>query len=220
MRLKRSGLGEIFDPASKAGRWRDSGGAVKELENVSREKEIDVSSKMRELRRSKGLSVKTLSELSGVSAGMISQIENGKVVPTIAIMWKLTQALEVGIGYFFDEGPSLPFNPVVRKNQAKKLLIGESKREYELLTPDLNRKIEFLKITLDENSSSSDGLVRHEGEECGYVIQGTLRVIIKECEFILEEGDSIAFDSSMPHRYQNAGKGKCISIWAMTPPSF
>lgn len=194
--------------------------AVKKMEGTHREKEIDVSLKMRELRKNKGLSVKKLSELSGVSPGMISQIENGKVVPTIAIMWKLTQALETGIGYFFDEGPSLPFNPVVRKNQTKKLLIGNNKREYELLTPDLNRKIEFLKITLEENSSSSDGLVQHKGEECGYVIQGRLRVIIGDKEFILEEGDSIAFESTLPHRFQNVGKGKCISIWAMTPPSF
>lgn len=190
------------------------------MESIHREKEIDVSLKIRQLRKDKGLSVKKLSEISGVSPGMISQIENGKVIPTIAIMWKLTQALETGIGYFFDERESLPFNPVVRKDQTKKLLIGNNKREYELLTPDLNRKIEFLKITLEENSSSSDGLVRHEGEECGYVIQGTLRVFIEDQEFILEEGDSVAFESTRPHRFQNIGKGKCISIWAMTPPSF
>lgn len=184
------------------------------------DKGIDIGFKIRELRKNKGLSVKKLGEKSGVSPGMISQIENGKVVPSIAIMWKLTKALETGIGYFFDESPALPFNPVVRKNQTKKLLIGNDKREYELLTPDLNRKIEFLKITLEENSSSSDELIQHEGEECGYVIEGTLKVIIQEKEFLLQEGDSIAFDSSLPHRYQNAGKGKCISIWAMTPPSF
>lgn len=182
--------------------------------------EINISSKIKDLRKQKGLSIAKLASIAGISPGMISQIENGKVIPSIAVMWKLTQALDVSIGYFFDEKEVLPFNPVVKKEARKKLLIGKNKREYELLTSDLNRKIEFLKITLEENSSSSDGFVQHEGEECGYVLKGTLTVYIKEQKFILEEGDSIGFDSTLPHRYHNAGKGQCISIWAMTPPSF
>lgn len=91
---------------------------------------------------------------------------------------------------------------------------------YELLSPDLNRKIEFLYITIKPGDYSSKDLVTHEGEECGIVIKGRLMVKMKDKEYILEEGDSIYFDSTIPHKYINIGDEECISIWAMTPPSF
>ncbi|MEY8304337.1 cupin domain-containing protein [Anaerosalibacter bizertensis] len=89
-----------------------------------------------------------------------------------------------------------------------------------MLTPDLNRKIEFLYITINPGDSSRAGLISHEGEECGIVIKGKLMVKTEYEEYILEEGDSIYLDSTVGHRYINLGEEECISIWAMTPPSF
>ena len=62
---------------------------------------IDVGLKIRNLRKSKNLSIANLSEYTGLSAGLISQIERNKVVPSIKVMWKIAKELNVNIGYFF-----------------------------------------------------------------------------------------------------------------------
>lgn len=182
--------------------------------------DIDVGSKIKTIRKKMKMSIATLATQSGISAGMISQIENRKVVPSITVMWKIAKTLGVNIGYFFDETVEQLPNPVVRKDERKKILIGKSKCLYEMLTPDLNRKIEYLRITLDGQSEKTSDFLNHEGEECGYVIQGVLKVHLQDTVYDLYEGDSISFNSSIPHYFENAGEGKCISIWAMTPPSF
>lgn len=182
--------------------------------------DIDVGSKIKTIRKKKNMSIASLASQSGISAGMISQIENRKVVPSITVMWKIAKTLGVNIGYFFDETIDQLPNPVVRKDERKKILIGKSKCLYEMLTPDLNRKIEYLLITLEAKSEKTRDFVNHEGEECGYVIQGVLKVHLQDTVYDLYEGDSISFNSNIPHYFENAGEGKCISIWAMTPPSF
>lgn len=182
--------------------------------------EINIGEKIKKLRKEKGMSITELAEQSQLSPGLISQIERNIVTPTIVSLWKIAQSLQVSIGYFFDEDiKDLP-NPVVKKNNRKKMIISNNSAIYELLSPDLNRKIEFLYITLKAGDYSSKDFVTHEGEECGIVIKGRLMVKMKDKEYILEEGDSIYFDSTIPHRYINVGDEECISIWAMTPPSF
>lgn len=182
--------------------------------------DIDVGSKIKSIRKKMKMSIAALANQSGISAGMISQIENRKVVPSITVMWKIAKTLGVNIGYFFDETVDHLPNPVIRKDERKKILIGKSKCVYEMLTPDLNRKIEYLLITLEGQSEKTSDFVNHEGEECGYVIEGTLKVHLQDKVYVLYEGDSISFSSTIPHYFENAGEGKCVSIWAMTPPSF
>jgi transcriptional regulator with XRE-family HTH domain len=182
--------------------------------------EIDIGPKIRDLRKKHNLSIKSLAEITDLSTGLISQIERDLVIPSVVVLFKIAKALDVSIGYFFDEDEAYVASPVVRKAERKKIVIDKSNALYELLTPDLNRQIEFLRIVLKGGDSNMDELVSHAGEECGIVLQGTLKIKFKDAEYILEEGDSIAFDCSKPHRYINIGKGECVSIWAMTPPSF
>lgn len=166
------------------------------------------------------MSIVELSNKSGLSTGMISQIERELACPSVDSLWRIAQSLNVSIGYFFNEQSSITKNPVVRKNERKSIQISPSNHLYELLCPDLNKKIEFMHITLEPGISNVDKLITHEGEECGIVITGTLLVKYNEEEYILNEGDSIYLDSTLPHRYINIGATTCISIWAMTPPSF
>ena len=184
------------------------------------EMDIDLGKKIRELRLKAGLTIKELAEKSEVSTGLISQIERNIVVPSVTVLYKVAKSLNVNIGYFFDEHLVVRTNPVVRKNERKRLVIDGVNGIYELLSPDLQRNIEFLYIVLKCDEASKDGLLAHEGEECGYVIKGQLLVKLGADEHYLGEGDAISFDSSIPHRYVNVGDKECISIWAMTPPSF
>ncbi|MBF4695412.1 cupin domain-containing protein [Fusibacter ferrireducens] len=181
---------------------------------------IDVGKKIKELRKSMALTIANLAEKSEISASMISQIENGKVVPTVIVMWKIANALNVSVGYFFDEGEGTLRNPVVKKDERKKMIIGKSSRTYEMLTPDQQGKIEFLMITIRADEEKARDFVTHEGEECGYVLKGKMKITVGDQTFLMGEGDSITFQSTIPHKYDNVGEEDCVSIWAMTPPSF
>ncbi|MBT9174151.1 MAG: HTH-type transcriptional regulator PuuR [Syntrophomonadaceae bacterium] len=124
--------------------------------------------------------------------------------------------------YFFSE-PEVSKAIVVRAEDQRKLSIPSLQgmgAVYHLLSHDLNRKIEFIKITMEPRIEEEGGLVTHQGEECGYVVSGTLVVRIQGETHVLNAGDSIYYDSSLPHRFFNPGKATCISVWAMTPPTF
>jgi transcriptional regulator with XRE-family HTH domain/mannose-6-phosphate isomerase-like protein (cupin superfamily) len=107
---------------------------------------------------------------------------------------------------------------VVRRHQRKKVIMPWG-ADYEMLTPDMQRRIEFIAITYPVNGGSGD-LYSHEGEECGVVVEGRFRGIVGDEEFVLEVGDSIYYASSIPHRWENAGDVEAKAIWAITPPSF
>lgn len=181
---------------------------------------VQIGDKVKSLRKSLGMSIVELSAKSGLSTGMISQIERELACPSVDSLWRIAQSLNVSIGYFFNENSLINKNPVVRKSERKALKMSPSNHLYELLCPDLNQKIEFMHITLEPGNSNVDKLITHEGEECGIVIKGTLLVKYNEEEYVLNEGDSIYLDSTLPHRYVNIGEDTCISVWAMTPPTF
>lgn len=181
---------------------------------------IDIGQKIRDLRKEKHMNISSLAEEAGVSPGLISQVERNMVTPSIVSLWKIAQSLDVSVGYFFDEEVKPIANPVVTKKTRKRLSVSNNNAIYELLSADLNRKIEFLYITLKAGDSTTKDFVTHEGEECGIVIRGRLLIKMEDREYLLEEGDSIYFDSTIPHRYVNVGEEICESIWAMTPPSF
>jgi quercetin dioxygenase-like cupin family protein len=109
---------------------------------------------------------------------------------------------------------------VVRKNERRKIALPQSNLVYEMLSPDMNRQIEFLLVRLAPGQCSSQEQLSHTGEECGLVLQGRLIVRWGDKKFELTEGDSIYFASNIPHRYLNPGNEESVSVWAMTPPSF
>ena len=179
---------------------------------------MGLGDKIRSLRLKQKISIEQLSAMSGLSKGLISQIERDITGPSVASLWKISKALNVTMNHFFDEYDN--FNQVVRKDERKKIMMKNGNRTYELLCPNLKNQLEMLWIDIEPNDSSSEELISHEGEECGVVIKGTLRVLSGENVYDLNEGDSIYLDSTIPHRYVNVGTELAVSVWAMTPPSF
>ncbi len=182
--------------------------------------DINIGEKIKKLRKERKMNISDLAKAAELSSGSISQIERNMVTPSIVSLWKIAQSLNVSVGYFFEENEKKNISPVVKKNNRRRILISNNNAVYELLSADLNRKIEFLYITIKPGDYSSKDFVTHEGEECGLVIKGRLMVKMENEEYILEEGDSIYFDSNIPHRYVNVGEETCESVWAMTPPKF
>ncbi len=179
---------------------------------------MELGDKIRSLRLKQKISIEQLSSLTGLSKGLISQIERDITGPSVASLWKISKALNVTMNYFFDEYDD--FNQVVKKDERKKIMMKNGDRTYELLCPNLKNQIEMLWIEIEPNDSNSDELISHEGEECGVVLKGALRVLSGDKIYDLEQGDSIYLDSTIPHRYINMGNIKSVSVWAMVPPSF
>jgi|SRR5579875_980923 len=175
--------------------------------------------KLREIRQLRGLTIKELADQCEVSQSLISQVERGKVTPTLTVFWRLCQALDIPMHHFFESQQNE--NMVVRKNRRKIIQIPESNVKYQLLSPNLRGQLELLLVEIEPGTAHDvEGMVTHAGEECGFVLEGELIVRLGHQEIHLYEGDSISFPSSTPHRFMNPGKTISRSIWAMTPPTF
>ncbi len=183
-------------------------------------KELEIGSRLRRLRKDKGLSIAVLAEKSGVSTGLISQIERELVVPSAVSLYRIGKALDTDIGYFF-ASPETPEFGLQRGGSHKTIITNNGARRYELLVPDMpERRLDMVKITLRPGEVYSRDCVSHDGEECGYVLSGALTVLLDGREYLLKPGDSYYFASTIPHKYLNAGAEECVSIWGMTPKFF
>lgn len=183
---------------------------------------MKIGKTIREFRLARNMSIKELSKKTNLTSSLISQVERNLISPSLNSLTKISGALRVPIVSFFTEATLKPC-PITRKKQRKKTVIFSSSHViYQLLSPDPDRKIEFLSVEIEpeEDENDENELITHSGEECGYVIKGELEVRLGKERYCLKEGDSIYFQSRIPHRFKNTGKGKVISIWAMTPPSF
>lgn len=175
--------------------------------------------RIRHYRTLKNMTGQKLASKVGVSRSLISQIEQDTANPSIDTLRKITHALDISIVLLFEE-PSPTNGIVVTKNKRKMLKVPESSLVYELLTPDLNRRIEFLWIEIEPGKQVEPVAFSHEGEECAVILEGQLSLHINDVEYLLNEGDSISFDSSQPHSIANLGSKKVVLVTAITPPSF
>lgn len=173
---------------------------------------------IKDKRLSLNLNISDVAEKSQLSKSLISQVERGKVVPSVVNVVKIADALGCTIAEFFTEEDDV-FS--IKKEASRNIVfVDEGHKKYEFLAPIHGRKIESILITLDKSWNPDNNLVTHEGEEAGYILDGSMVVNLNGERHILHKGDSIYFSSTTPHMYESYDDEKCISIWAMTPPSW
>jgi quercetin dioxygenase-like cupin family protein len=110
-------------------------------------------------------------------------------------------------------------SPVVRKENRKFLSPGPGVRYY-LLTPNLAGPLELIYNEYDPGAGTGPESYTHPGVESGLILSGELEVRINSEVYVLKEGDSITFNSSIPHSKRNVSDVMCTCIWANTPPWF
>ncbi len=195
----------------------------------------NLGKKIKILRIQKGMTQHEISKRSKVSKSQLSQIERNISVPTVTKLQAITNALDVTISSLLQESKNSKENThlnnqnkisnnkskrieIVRKEGRKKLLTpwGAS---YEMLCPDLQRQIEFIILNYPVGVKVEEPYV-HEGEECGIVLEGTFKGTFGDEEIILEPGDSICYNSSIPHQWETIGNVDVKAIWVITPPTF
>lgn len=187
--------------------------------------------RLREARRARGLSLRRLAVMVGVSPSLISQVETGRAKPSVNTLYALANELGISLDtlLFMDtQRPSeavqtdlaepieitLPHDPVQRATSRSSIRLG-SGVVWERLTTESIRNVDFLHVTYEVGGESSpaEAFQRHSGQEWGYVLSGTLAVRIGFDEFVLHEGDAISFDSATPHRLYNPGDVPARAVW-------
>src|SRR2546426_10444827 len=188
---------------------------------------LELGQAIRALRVERGLTLKAVARIAGVSQSLISQVERGLASPSINTLRRIAGALDVPIAALFlggdmsdDESDRGGRRLVVRQHERKGLHVPRSKVVYELLTPDLNRKIEFIWIEYEPGAITHPEPMSHPGEENAVCLEGSVVVTIDRQEFVLTEGDSISFDSGRPHQVENRSNRRAVLVSAITPPAF
>lgn len=182
-----------------------------------------IGKKIRFYRKSQGLKIKELAEMTNLTSSMLSQIERGLANPSINTLSSLSQALNVAVFQFFIEESSNSENLIVTPENRIKIIppkVDETGVTYELLVPNLNGSIEFTILTLQPGCQSNITLTSHIGEEVNYLLSGTLKLYYKDKIYYLNEGDSIRIPKNTPHMWCNISDKEAKLIFASTPTSF
>jgi transcriptional regulator with XRE-family HTH domain len=179
-----------------------------------------VGQKLRWRRKIRGLSLQRVAERSGISIGLLSEIERGLATPSPQTLKQVCRALEMPMAWLFDGEPQdgAEQSPIVRLGTRRRLDFGGKGMSKELMTPDSVPGIQMMRIVLHPGGGSGAlGSDAPEGAKCGTVLAGTFGLAIEGHDYELAAGDSFAFDARAPHRFWCIGDTACEVLWVVTP---
>jgi quercetin dioxygenase-like cupin family protein len=152
---------------------------------------------------------------------MLSDIERGKVNPSVATMFRVASALGVPPHTFFPAPSEAPENESSR-GKSRRVVLRPSQRPelpltggitWQRLTPRSEGPVEFIEMRYEPGAASGDAPHHHPGREMGLVLEGELTLELGPAQYVLRAGDSIAFDSTTPHRLANRGPDVLRLAW-------
>lgn len=183
----------------------------------------DLGNKLRQLRLKKKIALVDLGKHTGLSASMISQLENGKLVPTLPTLARIAMVFDVGLDYFFTDKRRKRLFSVVRANERMQFPERTDSPTpgyfFECLAfsaQDKSLQAYLAEFPLRSPNEATEHM--HEGAEFFHVIEGTVAIRYQDEEYIMDSGDSVYFDSSAPHSYRGVGTQTAKAIVITTPP--
>ncbi|HID28711.1 MAG TPA: XRE family transcriptional regulator [Desulfobacterales bacterium] len=190
-------------------------GTRHEVEGVGRP--TSVGRRVHTVRKEKGLSVEDVAQRTGLSAEYLVRIETNEVSPPLGALIRVSKALDMKLGRFISTGDVKPFT-VVRKDQRRVVSRYTSAQgdqygyTYESLAADKkDRHMEPFMVTLVPSKARKE-LSTHAGQEFIYVLEGATEVILKDYTEVLYPGDSIYYDSTVPHLVRCYGDKEAVIL--------
>jgi transcriptional regulator with XRE-family HTH domain len=181
--------------------------------------EVDVGERLQALRRFRRLTLRVLAERSGLSESFLSQVERGRSSASIASLRRIADALGVSMADLF-EPDGLPGPRVLRRDERPALSFGILGKKL-LLTPKPLHHLEVFAGELEVGGSTGAEPYAHgDSEELFVVLSGSVQLELGGERFELEQGDSIDYRSSTPHRVSNTGQDLAEVMWIISPPSY
>ena len=168
--------------------------------------------KVKNMREARNLSLEELAERANLKVDGIKKIENGELIPGLTPLIKIARALGVRLGTFLDDQQNI--GPVITKKDEKKGITRFSDKDnpvhsdldfYSLAQNKSGRHMEPFMIDIYPSSENDFKLSSHEGEEFIYVMKGAVEIIYGKDTYILNEGESIYYDSIVQHHVHSHG---------------
>lgn len=179
---------------------------------------MDIGHRMKELRILYGLTQQELADRLELSKGFISQLERNLTTPSIGTLLDIIQCLGITPAEFFTEDE--PEQLVFTNEEYFEKVCEERDSCVEWLIPNAqSNRMEPVRLTLHPGGRS-DIYLPHEGEEFGYVLKGTIRIIYGSKTHTARQGEAFYLKSNKKHYIENTGKKDAVLIWVTTPPSF
>jgi transcriptional regulator with XRE-family HTH domain len=169
---------------------------------------VNVGERIRQLRLGLGLSVRSLAVQTGFSPSLISQVENGLVMPSIGSLERIAMALGVSLGKFFAESEVSALG-LVRAHARQKLSSTWSPVSIEALAPlDGSGQIEPIMLTMAPGGRSGKYPAARGGEKFALIVEGEVTLTLGDAVHVLRQGDAITFIPTVPdYQWENTGAG-------------
>ena len=203
---------------------------------------LELGKRIRKERQQRQWTLEQFSEKTGLSKSFLSQIERGNTEPSITSLKKIAAQFGYSVVNLFPNGQGTEENwgyndrqaglqtnndlyvkdvAVVRAAKRKRIALPGSNVVYDLLTPDMKRKLEVMYMRVSRGKSSGEEpMLDSPGEKLCIVMKGVLELCVGEEVFRLEQGDSLYYPAHLPHSWQAIDGDSIEVIWILTPPSF
>jgi len=180
--------------------------------------DVAVGQRIRDLRRTRTMSLEAVAARTDLSIGFLSQIERGLSSPSLRVLATLADVLGVGIAGLFgakENNAAAPDAVVTREPQRAQLNLWRTGISKQLLSPAGSEgRLNLFLVHMEPGGSTGDELYTHDGEEAGLVIEGEMKLTVDAESWTLKHGDSFRFASRRPHRFSNpSGDCKAVVLW-------
>lgn len=178
----------------------------------------DLGTRLRHLRRARGVSLADVAEGTGISPSFLSMVEKGKSDITISRLMRLVHWFGVSVADLVQEPNSSPVQ-IVRADSRRSVRLADERISIQMLAPDGHHAMLPVINVYDEGGGMVDS-TRHDGEEFVHVLEGRVELTVASGEpIVLEPGDSAYYRSDVPHSFRNAGVGVARFFGVTTPPN-
>ncbi|CUH62885.1 DNA-binding transcriptional repressor PuuR [Thalassovita gelatinovora] len=178
---------------------------------------LDLPTRVRELRKSRGLTLEQAAGQAGLARSTLSKIENGQMSPTYEALKKLATGLEITVPQLFTPPSREKVNGRMAVTRAEEGVAQATVTyEHELLASALTKKqmLPYRARVRARSMEEFDGWVRHDGEEFLYVLTGVIRLYTEFYEPVeMRRGDSAYYDATMGHNVVSVSQDDALILW-------
>lgn len=179
---------------------------------------IQISNKIKEIRKQKNITVQELATKADVSKGLISQIENNRTVPSLPVLMSIVQSLNLDLNEFFKD--------ISPKKKTQPKIIHKSPKDYQTFEKEYAKgflyhrvftrniqsgPVDFVLLEMKKGARRNK-MVHSESFEYNYMIRGKVEMHLEEKSYIFSEGESMFYDSRVPHRLANIGNDDALML--------
>ncbi|ALA20090.1 cupin domain-containing protein [Chelatococcus daeguensis] len=188
---------------------------------------FDVGARLRQIRQAAGLSQRELASRAGVTHGLISLIEQNKNSPSVASLRKILEGIPMTMAQFFEEDRPVRNKVFFAADELVDLTsrlhqVNGTRARGKLTLRQVGdahaHNLQILHESYEPGADTGLTMLAHDSHEGGVVLTGELEVTVGDEVCVLKAGDAYLFDSRIPHRFRNVGKGRCTVVSACSPP--